>query len=84
MIAESSSNECTLYVNNLSDRVTKSELKINLYFLFSQFGEVVDIVTKKTQKMRGQAFVVYNDRDSADLARKQLNNFNMFEKNMVR
>lgn len=74
---------CTLYVNNLSDRVKKAELKVNLYFLFSQFGEVVDIVTKKTGQMRGQAFVVFNDVASAELARKSLNNFNIFDKNMA-
>jgi U2 small nuclear ribonucleoprotein B'' len=74
---------CTLYVNNLSDRAKKTELKINLYFLFSQFGEVVDIVTKKTSQMRGQAFVVFNDVASAELARKSLNNFNIFDKNMA-
>lgn len=46
-------SNCTLYVTNLSDKVKKAELKVNLYFLFSQFGEVLDICTKKTAKMRG-------------------------------
>jgi U2 small nuclear ribonucleoprotein B'' len=75
--------QCTLYVNNLNDRIKKPEMKISLYFLFSQFGEVLDIVTKKTANMRGQAFVVFNDIQSADLAKKNLNNFNIFDKNMA-
>jgi RNA recognition motif-containing protein len=74
---------CTLYVNNLSDKATKAEQKVNLYFLFSQFGEVVDIVTKKTAQMRGQAFVVFSDIASAELAKKSLQNFNIFDKNMA-
>ena len=77
------SSNSTLYVQNLNDRVKKAELKVSLYFLFSQFGEVLDIVTKKTEKMRGQAFVVFSDFHSADLAKKALNNFNIFDKNMV-
>jgi U2 small nuclear ribonucleoprotein B'' len=80
---EAGQSNSTLYVQNLNDRVKKAELKVSLYFLFSQFGEVIDIVTKKCDRMRGQAFIVFADFHSADLAKKALNNFNIFEKNMV-
>lgn len=87
----------TLYVKNLSDKVRKQgkfqhkaydrfiiELKTSLYFLFSQYGEVLDIVTKKTKNMRGQAFIVFNRQDDAANALKNLQNFNIFDKNIVR
>jgi hypothetical protein len=32
-----------------------------LYVLCSQFGSVLDVVALKTPKMRGQAFVVFQD-----------------------
>jgi len=60
-----------------------SEQKINLFFLFSQFGEILDIVTKKSDKMRGQAFVVFKDITSATTALKELQGYNLFEKNIV-
>jgi len=60
-----------------------SEQKINLFFLFSQFGEILDIVTKKSDKMRGQAFVVFKDITSATTALKELQAYNLFEKNIV-
>ena len=78
-----SQTSCTLYIKNLNDKVKKAEMKVSLYFLFSQFGEVLDIVSKKTETMRGQAFVVYSDVVTADNARKALNNFNIFDKQMV-
>ena len=36
-----------------------AELRRSLYFLFSQYGAVLDVVALKTPKMRGQAFVVF-------------------------
>lgn len=74
---------CTLYIKNLNDKVKKAELKVSLYFLFSQFGEVLDIVTKKSESMRGQAFVVFADVMTADTARKALHNFNIFDRQLV-
>ncbi|KAH6587896.1 hypothetical protein BASA61_006159 [Batrachochytrium salamandrivorans] len=48
----------SLYINNLNDRIKKKELRESLYYLFSQYGRVIDVVALKTMKMRGQAFVV--------------------------
>jgi len=72
----------TLYVNNLNEKIKPEEQKINLYFLFSQFGEILDIVTKKSDKMRGQAFVVFRDITAATTALKELQGYNLFEKNI--
>eukprot|EP00898_Chlorokybus_atmophyticus_P007247 jgi/Chlat1/7523/Chrsp61S07023 len=51
----------TVYVNNLNERVKKEELKKSLYAVFSQFGKILDIVALRTLKLRGQAWVVFDD-----------------------
>ncbi|KAK2952795.1 putative U2 small nuclear ribonucleoprotein B'' [Blattamonas nauphoetae] len=78
----SDSDTHTLYVNNLNDKLNKTELKRNLYFLFSQFGHVASIVCMKTPKMRGQAFIIYKERPSALIAMKTLQNKMFFGKEM--
>eukprot|EP00494_Astrolonche_serrata_P027363 UN27626 len=60
----------TLYVNNLYDKLSKNELKKNLYYYFCQYGNVLDIVALKTMKMRGQAFIVFEDMTDATKALK--------------
>lgn len=40
-------------------QVKKEELKKSLYAIFSQFGQILDIIASRTLKMRGQAFVVF-------------------------
>eukprot|EP00960_Hanusia_phi_P060438 764506-Hanusia_phi.AAC.1 len=58
----------TLYINNLNDKVSKQVLRSELYVLCSQFGSVLDVVALKTDKMRGQAFVVFQQlTGSSDL-----------------
>jgi RNA recognition motif-containing protein len=44
----------TIYVNNLNEKVKKEELKKSLYYIFSQFGQILDIVSIKTAKLRGE------------------------------
>ena len=58
----------TLYVNNLNDKIPKNEMKKNLYYWFCQFGNILEIVAMKTAKMRGQAFVVFENVDQAERA----------------
>lgn len=41
----------TIYVNNLNEKVKKDELKKSLYAIFSQFGQILDIVALKTLKV---------------------------------
>lgn len=62
----------TLYLKNLNDKVRKEELRRALYLLFSQYGTVLDVVAVKNDKMRGQAFVVYDVVSNATDARKEL------------
>lgn len=60
-----------------------AELKSSLYGLFSTYGPILDITAKKTEKMREQAFVVYNNVASATTAKRSLNGFTFFERPIV-
>ena len=55
-------------------------MKYALYFLLSQFGEVIDINIKKNNKMRGQAFAIFKDITAATNAKHALNGFTLFDK----
>ncbi|KAI5625941.1 U2 small nuclear ribonucleoprotein B, partial [Silurus asotus] len=72
----------TIYINNLNDRVKKEEVKRSLYALFSQFGQIIEIVAMKTMKMRGQAFVVFKELAAATNALRQLQGFPFYNKPM--
>lgn len=58
-------------------------MKRSLYALFSQFGQIVEIVAMKTMKMRGQAFVVFKELAAATNALRQLQGFPFYNKPMV-
>jgi U2 small nuclear ribonucleoprotein B'' len=75
----------TIFVTNLTDRIRADKLKILLFELFSQFGEVIDIrVAKGTDKtgkpLRGTAFVTYGSIQSSSVAMKMLKKFNFLKK----
>ncbi|GES82641.1 U1 small nuclear ribonucleoprotein A [Rhizophagus clarus] len=70
----------TLYVRNLNEKINKDELKRSLYSLFSAYGRILDIVALKTMKMRGQAFVVFKEIQSATSAMRGLNGFHFYDK----
>ena len=89
---EATQENHTLYIKNLNDKVKKEgsglfywpiELKISLFFLFSQYGQILDIVTKKAESMRGQAFIVFQNIKSAQRAKQDLEGYNIFDKEMV-
>ena len=65
----------TLYVNHLNEKIKTDLLRENLYYLFSQYGDVLEINLRKSKKMRGQAFIVYKDINDATRAKVSLNNF---------
>ena len=37
----------TLYLNNLNEKIKQNDLRHAIYFLFSQYGDIIDIITKK-------------------------------------
>ncbi|KAK7532146.1 uncharacterized protein J3D65DRAFT_670773 [Phyllosticta citribraziliensis] len=65
----------TLYCNNLNDKLLKNDLKRELYMLFSNQSTVIDVVTLKTAKMRGQAHVVFQNAEKAGMAMKALQGY---------
>jgi len=72
----------TIYINNLNEKVKKDDLKKSLYAIFSQFGQILDIVALKTLKMRGQAFVIFQDITAATTAAKSMQGFPFYDKPM--
>uniref|UniRef100_A0A6A7G6G6 U2 small nuclear ribonucleoprotein B n=1 Tax=Hirondellea gigas TaxID=1518452 RepID=A0A6A7G6G6_9CRUS len=72
----------TIYVNNLNEKLPKEELRRSLYYLFSQFGPILEVVALKTPKMRGQAFIVFDNIDSSTKAFREMPNFPFYGKAM--
>lgn len=60
-----------------------AELKKCLFCLFSQFGRIADVQCCKTNKLRGQAWIIFADIASATNALQCMNGFPFFEKNLV-
>eukprot|EP00172_Hildenbrandia_rubra_P000604 Plantae.Rhodophyta-Hildenbrandia_rubra.ctg13241.p2 GENE.Plantae.Rhodophyta-Hildenbrandia_rubra.ctg13241~~Plantae.Rhodophyta-Hildenbrandia_rubra.ctg13241.p2 ORF type:complete len:232 (-),score=51.90 Plantae.Rhodophyta-Hildenbrandia_rubra.ctg13241:58-753(-) len=73
----------TLYVRNLDEKVKKDELRRLLYSAFSPHGRVVSIVALKTLKLRGQAFISFEDVATATNAKQAMQNFELNGKPMV-
>lgn len=57
---------CTVYCQNLSEKVKLVELKNSLFQLFSHYGEVHEVHAKKNVRSRGQAYVVMNNTKTAE------------------
>ncbi|KAK5657716.1 hypothetical protein OQA88_2788 [Cercophora sp. LCS_1] len=72
----------TVYVRNLEERVKPGALKEALRAVFSEYGSVIDIVAKTNLKAKGQAFVVFEDPQSALNAIEDVQGFELFEKPM--
>ncbi|KAJ5195128.1 U1 small nuclear ribonucleoprotein A [Penicillium cinerascens] len=72
----------TLYCTNLPDKLRKHDLRSSLYTLFSTYGTVLDVVAMKTNKMRGQAHVVFKDVQASTQAMRALQGFDFFGKEM--
>jgi len=72
----------TLYINNLNDKVNKEELCLQLYALFTTHGKVIDVIASKSQKMRGQAFLVFGDQAGATSAMRACEGMVFYDKPM--
>ena len=71
-----------MYVRNLDESVKIPALIEALHGLFDEFGTIVDIVAKKSLKRKGQAFVIYDNVDSAQNAIDDLQGFDLFGQQM--
>jgi U2 small nuclear ribonucleoprotein B'' len=82
-MASSTQPNTTLYVNNLNDRITKEELRSQLYVLFTTYGKLIDVVAMKGPKMKGQAFLVFSELAAATAAMRACEGMVFYDKPMV-
>ena len=59
-------------------------MKKSLYAIFSQFGQILDILVARNLKMKGQAFVIFKEVNSASNALRSMQGFPFYDKPMVR
>lgn len=60
-----------------------AELKKSLFAIFLQFGSILDILVAKNLKMKGQAFVIFKEVNSASNALRSMQGFPFYDKPMV-
>ncbi|KAJ5893514.1 U1 small nuclear ribonucleoprotein [Penicillium taxi] len=73
----------TVYINNIDDRIKIPELKLALHEIFDEYGTVLEIIAHKSLRCRGQAFVVFDNVESATTAIEEVNKFELFDKPMA-
>lgn len=71
-------NPYTKVLINLSPVITET-----LASLFKPYRPVLPVTAHRNVRMRGQAFVSFTDIESANRARKQVNEFPLYGKAMV-
>ncbi|KAF5332585.1 hypothetical protein D9611_005402 [Ephemerocybe angulata] len=72
----------TLYIQNLNEKIKPDVMKASLRGLFKTYGEVLDVVAHKNLRMRGQAFVSFENPDVAKKAMKEVQRFPLYSKPM--
>jgi RNA recognition motif-containing protein len=72
----------SVYVRNLEESIKPDTLKTSLEEIFSEYGNIIDLVAKRNVKAKGQAFVVFDNTDSAARAIDEINGFELFDKPM--
>eukprot|EP00003_Mantamonas_plastica_P020397 TRINITY_DN3293_c0_g2_i3.p1 TRINITY_DN3293_c0_g2~~TRINITY_DN3293_c0_g2_i3.p1 ORF type:complete len:299 (+),score=121.25 TRINITY_DN3293_c0_g2_i3:67-897(+) len=73
----------TLYVHNLKEKTRIEELKRALYELFSAYGPIYEIVARRSLRMRGQAFIIFKELQSATNAMRELQGMEFLGKNLI-
>merc|ERR1712217_64651 len=82
MVQDFSPNQ-TIYLKNLNEKLSKEDTKKALYAIFGQFGKILEIVSFKTNKLRGQAWITFSNISSATNALKTMQGFILFDKSLV-
>ena len=73
----------SLYLSNLPEKLQKEDIRRELYMLFSTYGPVLDVTAMSTEKMRGQAHVLFKDVQSATQAMRGCQGWEFCGKEMV-
>ena len=69
-------------MRNLEERVKPEPLKEALSEIFSEYGNIIDIVAKTNLKAKGQAFIVFDSPEAAQQAIEEVQGFELFDKPM--
>lgn len=72
----------TVYAKNLEERIKIPALTEALTEIFSEYGNIIDVVAKTNLKAKGQAFIVFDNAESASKAIEEVNGFELFGKAM--
>lgn len=72
-----------IQVKNLEERIKLDQLKEALTEIFSEYGNVIELVAKPNLKAKGQAFVVFDETEAAERAIKEVQGFELFDKPML-
>ena len=51
--------------------------------IFSEYGNIIDLIAKKNLKAKGQAFIVFDDVQAAEKAMEEVQGFELFDKPMI-
>ncbi|CAI2375951.1 unnamed protein product [Moneuplotes crassus] len=73
----------TIYIKNMNSKIKTEYLKMSLQNVFSQFGKILQISIKKNFRMRGQAFIIYEDEDMAEKALKAMDGALFYQKPLM-
>ncbi|KAK3827437.1 MAG: hypothetical protein J3Q66DRAFT_491 [Benniella sp.] len=73
----------TLYIKNLNEKIKLEVLKKSLRTIFGQYGDILDIVAHSNIRMRGQAFVIFEDTEVSTKAMAEVQGFPLYGKPMV-
>ncbi|KAF7187496.1 U1 small nuclear ribonucleoprotein [Pseudocercospora fuligena] len=67
----------TLYVRGIDEKIKIPTLIQEIHDTFGEFGTIIDVVAKKNLKARGQAFVVFESPEEAEIAMEALQGFDL-------
>ncbi|PSK37120.1 hypothetical protein C7M61_003547 [Candidozyma pseudohaemuli] len=68
----------TIYVNHINEKIARNKLERVLRRLFGRYGDIVLVTVHRNLKMKGQAFVTYEDPKSSEKAMAKLQNYPLF------
>jgi RNA recognition motif-containing protein len=71
-----------VYAKNLEERIKIDQLKESLEEIFGEYGTILEIVAKRSLKRKGQAFIVFDNAESAATAIEEVQGFELFDKPM--
>ena len=72
----------TLYINNLKEKNNINELKHELLELLLKYGKIFEIRISKSLKLKGQAFITFENINDSKKALNELNSYELFGKKL--